>query len=60
MTAKGHFSMAGQGAGNIAKRSTNIDFGMGQNEGVFNPGRATGNILSDATYACIGCRRPEC
>jgi len=22
---------------------------MGQNEGVFNPGRATGNILSDAT-----------
>ena len=38
-----------QGAGNITKRATNIDFGMGQNEGVFNPGRATGNILSDAT-----------
>ena len=37
-----------QGAGNIAKRATNIDFGMGQNEGVYNPGRATGNILSDA------------
>jgi len=36
------------GAGNITKRATNIDFGMGQNEGVFNPGRATGNILSDA------------
>ena len=38
-----------QGAGDISKRSTNIDFGMGQNEGVFNPGRATGNILSDAS-----------
>jgi len=42
-------SRKSQGAGNIAKRSTNIDFGMGQNEGVYNPGRATGNILSDAT-----------
>jgi len=41
-------SRKSQGAGNIAKRATNIDFGMGQNEGVFNPGRATGNILSDA------------
>ena len=41
-------SQKSQGAGNIAKRATNIDFGMGQNEGVFNPGRATGNILSDA------------
>ncbi len=41
-------SRASQGAGNISKRSTNIDFGMGQNEGVYNPGRATGNILSDA------------
>ena len=38
-----------QGAGDISKRSTNIDFGMGQNEGVFNPGRATKNILSDAS-----------
>ena len=47
-TASGTFSSGGQGAGNIAKRSTNIDFGMGQNEGVYNPGRATGNILSDA------------
>jgi len=27
-------SRASQGAGNIAKRATNIDFGMGQNEGV--------------------------
>jgi len=42
-------SRKSQGAGNIAKRATNIDFGMGQNEGVYNPGRATGNILSDAT-----------
>jgi len=41
-------SRKSQGAGNIAKRATNIDFGMGQNEGVYNPGRATGNILSDA------------
>ena len=37
-----------RGAGNIGKRSTNIDFGMGKNEGVFNDGRATGNIMSDA------------
>ena len=42
-------SYKSKGAGDITKRSTNIDFGMGQNEGVFNPGRATGNILSDAT-----------
>jgi hypothetical protein len=41
-------SYKSKGAGDISKRSTNIDFGMGQNEGVFNPGRATGNILSDA------------
>ena len=34
--------------GDISKRSTNIDFGMGKNEGVFNTGIATGNILSDA------------
>ncbi len=42
-------SRASQGAGNISKRSSNIDFGMGKNEGVFNPGRATKNILSDNT-----------
>ena len=42
-------SRASQGAGNIAKRPSNIDFGMGKNEGTFNPGRATGNILSDNT-----------
>ena len=41
-------SSKGAGAGDITKRSTNIDFGMGKNEGVFNPGIATGNILSDA------------
>ena len=41
--------MGRQGAGNISKRSTYVDYGMGKNEGVFNPGRATGNILSDAS-----------
>ncbi len=42
-------SRASQGAGNISKRASNIDFGMGKNEGVFNAGRASGNILSDNT-----------
>ena len=42
-------SYKSQGAGNITKRSSNIDFGMGKNEGTFNPGRATKNILSDNT-----------
>jgi DMSO reductase family type II enzyme heme b subunit len=37
------------GASDISKRSTYVDFGMGKNEGVYNPGRATGNILSDAS-----------
>ncbi|WP_237099880.1 ethylbenzene dehydrogenase-related protein [Nitrospina gracilis] len=37
------------GAGEIAERSTFVDFGMGKNEGVYNPGRATHNILSDAS-----------
>lgn len=36
-----------QGASDITKRNTFIDRGMGKNEGVYNPGRATGNILSD-------------
>ena len=45
---RGSFSGDTRGAGNIAKRSSNIYFGMGKNEGVFNPGRATKNILSDA------------
>jgi len=49
MAKSGNYSMAGQGAGNISKRASNIDFGMGKNEGVFNTGRATGNILSDNT-----------
>lgn len=33
----------------VSERHTHIDPGMGKNEGVFNPGRATGNILSDNT-----------
>lgn len=37
------------GAGDISKRSTFMDRGLGKNEGVFNAGRATGNILSDAS-----------
>jgi len=40
-------SYKNKGAGDISKRSSNIDFGMGKNEGVYNPGRATKNILSD-------------
>ena len=37
------------GASDISKRNTYVDFGMGKDEGVYNPGRATGNILSDAS-----------
>ncbi len=37
------------GVGDISKRGSYVDFGMGKNEGVFNPGRATGNMLSDAS-----------
>ncbi|MGP0567019.1 MULTISPECIES: ethylbenzene dehydrogenase-related protein [unclassified Nitrospina] len=33
----------------FSERQTFIDSGMGKNEGVYNPGRATGNILSDNT-----------
>lgn len=33
----------------VSERHPSIDPGMGKNEGVFNPGRATGNILSDNT-----------
>ena len=43
-SSKGIGSM---GAGDISKRSSYIDYGMGKSEGVYNPGRATGNILSD-------------
>lgn len=38
-----------QGAVDITKRATYVDRGMGKNEGVYNPGRVTGNILSDNT-----------
>jgi len=38
-----------RGAGDLGKRDTFVDFGMGKNEGVYNPGRATHNILSDAS-----------
>jgi DMSO reductase family type II enzyme heme b subunit len=37
------------GIQSIAKRGSMVDFGMGKNEGVYNPGRATHNILSDAS-----------
>jgi DMSO reductase family type II enzyme heme b subunit len=37
------------GVQNIGNRGSMIDFGMGKNEGVYNPGRATHNILSDAS-----------
>jgi DMSO reductase family type II enzyme heme b subunit len=37
------------GIQDISKRGSMVDFGMGKNEGVFNPGRATHNILSDAS-----------
>jgi hypothetical protein len=46
-TGSGTYSNAGQGAGNISKRASHLDYGMGKNEGVFNPARATGNILAD-------------
>ena len=38
-----------QGAGDISKRSSYLDYGMGKAEGVFNPARATHNILADNT-----------
>jgi hypothetical protein len=41
-------SLKNRGAGDISKRGTYTDFGMGKNEGVFNEGRSTGNILSNA------------
>ncbi|NIY14956.1 MAG: nitrite oxidoreductase, gamma subunit, partial [Nitrospinaceae bacterium] len=37
------------GTQDISNRGSMVDFGMGKNEGVFNPGRATHNILSDNT-----------
>jgi hypothetical protein len=38
-----------QGVQSIAKRSSHLDYGMGKNEGAWNAGRYTGNILSDAS-----------
>jgi len=40
---------ASLGSQKIASRSTHLDYGMGKNEGAYNPGRYTGNILSDNT-----------
>jgi DMSO reductase family type II enzyme heme b subunit len=37
------------GVQDISKRGSMVDFGMGKNEGVYNPGRATHNMLSDAS-----------
>jgi DMSO reductase family type II enzyme heme b subunit len=37
------------GAQDISKRSTFLDFGKGKSEGAYNPGRYTGNILSDSS-----------
>ena len=38
-----------RGAADISKRNSMLDWGMGKNEGAYNPGRYTGNILSDMT-----------
>lgn len=45
----GRLVLAPRESQKISERPTHIDPGMGKNEGVFNPGRATGNILSDNT-----------
>ena len=45
----GKLALAPRQSSKISERHTHIDPGMGKNEGVFNPGRATGNILSDNT-----------
>jgi DMSO reductase family type II enzyme heme b subunit len=45
--AKG--GVATGGIQDISNRGTMVDFGMGKNEGVYNPGRATHNMLSDAS-----------
>ena len=37
------------GIQDIGNRGSMVDFGMGKNEGVYNPGRATHNMLSDAS-----------
>ena len=38
-----------QGVQDISKRNSHLDYGMGKNEGAWNPGRYTGNMLSDAS-----------
>ena len=40
---------ANQGVQPIDKRNSHLDYGMGKNEGAWNPGRYTGNLLSDAS-----------
>jgi DMSO reductase family type II enzyme heme b subunit len=45
----GRLVLAPRKSQKVSERRTHIDPGMGKNEGVFNPGRATGNILSDNT-----------
>jgi len=40
---------ANQGVQDISKRTSHLDYGMGKNEGAWNPGRYTGNMLSDAS-----------
>jgi DMSO reductase family type II enzyme heme b subunit len=45
----GKLVLAPKQSQSVSKRHTHIDPGMGKNEGVFNPGRATGNIISDNT-----------
>jgi DMSO reductase family type II enzyme heme b subunit len=47
--SRGKGNVATGGVQDISKRGTMVDFGMGKNEGVYNPGRATHNILSDAS-----------
>lgn len=47
--SRGKGNVHNGGVQNIAKRGSMVDFGMGKNEGVYNPGRATHNILSDAS-----------
>ena len=47
--SRGKGGVATGGVQDISKRGTMVDFGMGKHEGVYNPGRATGNMLSDAS-----------
>ena len=47
--SRGKGNVHNGGVQDISKRGSMVDFGMGKNEGVFNPGRATHNMLSDAS-----------